>query len=156
MKLITEKDVKQVQKHWNEKRKQISKIKSDRNSKILDDDIEIIEFSADLKCKAKELEIPSFVHDYKVFDPMFIIFYVSTEILKDIDNDFFEPFTFSNNKDVKEKKKFEKKIFNIMETAEIIGKSYDFVSNLIKDETLKTMPDNKHITGKEINKYLEN
>ena len=56
----------------------------------------------------------------------------------------------------KENKEFEKKIFNITQTAEIIGKAYNFVSDRIKDETLKTTADNKHITGKEINRFLEN
>jgi len=54
----------------------------------------------------------------------------------------------------KENKEFEKKIFNITQTAELIGKSYNFVSNLIKEGYLETTADGKHVSGKEINKYL--
>ncbi len=56
--------------------------------------------------------------------------------------------------DNKEKKGFEKKIFNISETAKEIGKSYNFVSSLMKKGYLKTTKDGKHISGKEINRYL--
>jgi len=51
-------------------------------------------------------------------------------------------------------KEFEKKIFNIQQTANEIGKSYNFVVSLMKKGYLKTTKDGKHITGKEINNYL--
>lgn len=54
----------------------------------------------------------------------------------------------------KEKNDFEKKIFNITQTKEILGKTYGWVVNRIEDGTLKTTIDGKHITGKEINRYL--
>ena len=52
-------------------------------------------------------------------------------------------------------KEFEKKIHNITETAQIMGKSYNFVDGLIKKGLLKTTNDNKHVTGKEINRFLK-
>ena len=51
-------------------------------------------------------------------------------------------------------KEFEKKIFNIQQTAKELGKSYNFVTSLIKKDFLKTTKDGKFITGKEINNYL--
>jgi len=54
----------------------------------------------------------------------------------------------------KENKAFEKKIFNITETAKEIGKSYNFVVSLIKKGYLKTTKDGKHTSGKEINNFL--
>lgn len=52
------------------------------------------------------------------------------------------------------KQEFEKKIYNYTQTAEIMGKSYNWVTDRIKDETLKATTDGKYITGKEINRYL--
>lgn len=54
----------------------------------------------------------------------------------------------------KEKKEFEMKIFNITQAAEIFGKAYNWVSDRMKDGTLKTTSDGKHISGKEINRFL--
>lgn len=56
--------------------------------------------------------------------------------------------------DEKEKNEFEKRIFNITQTKEILGKTYNWVVDRIKDETLKTTSDGKYISGKEINRYL--
>jgi len=51
-------------------------------------------------------------------------------------------------------KEFEKRIYNISETAKILKKSYNYVSNQIKSGNLKPTADGKHISGKEINRYL--
>jgi len=77
--------------------------------------------------------------------------------LEEKDFEFLQPMinkgleTFFNRK---EKKEFEKRIFNITETAKEIGKSYNFVVSLITKGFLKTTKDGKFITGKEINQYL--
>ena len=55
----------------------------------------------------------------------------------------------------KEKADFEKKIFNITQTAEIMGKTYNFVAGLMRKGYLKTTLDGKHLTGAEINNYLQ-
>lgn len=53
-----------------------------------------------------------------------------------------------------ENNEFEKKIFNITQAAEQLGKSYNWVSERMKDGTLKTTSDGMYISGKEINRYL--
>ena len=54
----------------------------------------------------------------------------------------------------KENADFEKQIFNKTQTAEKLGRSYGFITNLINAGYLKTTADGKHITGLEINNYL--
>lgn len=54
----------------------------------------------------------------------------------------------------KEKNDFEMKLYNITQTAEMLHKTYNWVVARINDGTFKTTIDGKHITGKEINRYL--
>lgn len=77
--------------------------------------------------------------------------------LEPTDLEMFAPIierTLKNYFDKKNKNDFEKKIFNITQTKEILGKTYNWVADRIKDGTLKTTIDGKHVTGKEINRYL--
>lgn len=54
----------------------------------------------------------------------------------------------------KEREDFEKKIFDIQQTANIMGKSYNWVDSRMKDCTLSASEDGEHVSGKVINKYL--
>ena len=54
----------------------------------------------------------------------------------------------------RENNEYEKRIFNIQQTSNELGKSYNFVVSLIKKGYLKTTKDSKHVSGKEINRYL--
>ena len=67
------------------------------------------------------------------------------DMIKEIMEDLF-------NK--RENNEYEKRIFNVQQTSNEIGKSYNFVVKLIKTGYLKTTTDGKHVTGKEINRYL--
>lgn len=53
-------------------------------------------------------------------------------------------------------KDFDRKTFNIKETAKILNRSENYIRKIIQQGVLKTTSDGKFITGKEINKYLGN
>ncbi|NPA44419.1 MAG: hypothetical protein GXO49_02690 [Chlorobi bacterium] len=52
-----------------------------------------------------------------------------------------------------EKEKFEKQTFTKTEVAEMMNKSYNYVTSLINKGYLKTTLDGKLITGRAINEY---
>lgn len=53
-------------------------------------------------------------------------------------------------------KDFNRKTYNIKETAGILNRSENYIRKIISQGVLKTTSDGKFITGKEINRYLGN
>lgn len=51
---------------------------------------------------------------------------------------------------------FDRKTYNIKETAKILNRSENYIRKIISQGVLKTTSDGKFITGKEINRYLGN
>ena len=50
----------------------------------------------------------------------------------------------------------EKKIYNITQTAKIMGEAYNWVDTRMKDGRLATTEDGKYVTGKVIKLYRKN